>query len=80
LIAIVFANEIGNALPISAVDCVKEMFCVEANLMLGSPKPEQIYADAQRNGQHADSCSTKRNRHIVKVSQARWPTELITLS
>src|SRR5215471_10610282 len=42
LIAIVFANEIGNALPISAVDCVKEMFCVEADLMLRSPKPEQI--------------------------------------
>jgi hypothetical protein len=40
LIAIVFANEIGNTLPISAVDCVKEMFCVEADLMLGSPKPE----------------------------------------
>jgi hypothetical protein len=29
LIAIVFANEIGNTLPISAVDCVKEMFCVK---------------------------------------------------
>ena len=42
LVAIVFANEIGNTLPISAVDCVKEMFCVEADLMLGSPKPEQI--------------------------------------
>ena len=42
LIAIVFGNEIGNTLPISAIDCVKEMFCVEADLMLGSPKPEQI--------------------------------------
>jgi hypothetical protein len=42
-----------------AVDCVKEMFCVEADLMLGSPKPEQIYAEAQRNGQHADESSTK---------------------
>ena len=63
LIAIAFANEIGNTRPISAVDCVKEMFCVEANLMLGSPKPKQIYADAQCNGQHADDCSTKRNRH-----------------
>ena len=42
LIAILFANEIGNTLPISAVDRVKEMFCVEADLMLGSPKPEQI--------------------------------------
>src|SRR4029077_19289281 len=51
LIAIVFANEIGNTLPVSAVDCVKEMFRVEADLMLGSPKPEQIQADAQCNGQ-----------------------------
>jgi hypothetical protein len=42
LIAIVFANELGNSLPISAIDCVKEMFRVEADLMLGSPKPEQI--------------------------------------
>src|SRR5213079_3240597 len=63
LIAIVFANEIGNSLPISAIDRVKEMFCVEADLMLRSPKPEQIQADAQRNGQHADDCFTKRNRH-----------------
>jgi len=51
LVAIVFANEIGNTLPISAIDCVKEMFCVKADLMLGSPKPEQIEANAQRNGQ-----------------------------
>ena len=39
LIAIVFANEIGHTLPISAIDPVKEMFCVEADLMLRSPKP-----------------------------------------
>lgn len=63
LIAKVFANEIGNTLPISAIDCVKETFCVKADLMLGSPKPEQIEANAQRNGQHADDCSTKRKRH-----------------
>jgi len=42
LIAIVFGNEIGNTRPIFAVDCVKEMFCVKADLMLGSPKPEQV--------------------------------------
>ena len=63
LIAIVFGNEIGNTRPIFAVDCVKEMFCVEPNLMLRPPKPEQIYADENCNGQNADSCFTKRNRH-----------------
>jgi hypothetical protein len=46
------------------VDRVKEMFCMQPDLMLGSPKPEQIYADAQRNGQRADDCSTKCNRHM----------------
>ena len=40
LIAIVFADELGNSLPIPAVDRVKEMLCVEADLMLGSPKPD----------------------------------------
>jgi hypothetical protein len=63
LIAIVFADKLGNSVPISAVDRVKEMLCVEANLMLGSPKPEQIQADGQYNSQHADDCSAKRNRH-----------------
>jgi len=42
LVPVIVANEIGNSLPISAIDRVKEMFCVEADLMLGSPKPEQI--------------------------------------
>ena len=42
LVPVIVANEIGNSLPISAIDCVKEMFCVEADLMLGPPKPEQI--------------------------------------
>ena len=64
LIAIVFANEIGHNVPVSVVDRVKEMFCIQPDLMLGTPKPEQIYADAQRNGQRADDCSTKRNRHM----------------
>ena len=69
LIAIVFADEIGNSLPISAIDCVKEMFCVETHLMLGSPKPEQIQADAYCNGQQAYDCSTKRDRHTARLSQ-----------
>ena len=42
LIVIVFTNKVGNPLPISAVDRVKKVLCVEADLMLGSPKPEQI--------------------------------------
>ncbi|SRR6266496_1743279 len=80
LIAIVFANEIGNSFPISAIDCVKEMLCVEADLMLGSPKPDEIWADTNNQGRSANQCSTQCNRHIAKVSDARWPTELITLS
>ena len=63
LIVIIVADEIGRSLPISAVDRMKEMFCMEPDLMLRSPKPEQIQADAQCSGQHADDCSTKRNRH-----------------
>ena len=42
LVPVIVANEIGNSLPISAIDRVKEMFCVQPNLMLRSPKPEQI--------------------------------------
>ena len=42
LVPEILADEIGNSLPISAIDCVKEMFCVEAHLMLRPPKPEQI--------------------------------------
>ena len=42
LIAIIFADEIDNSLPISAVDRVKEMFRVKADLMLRPPKPDEI--------------------------------------
>jgi hypothetical protein len=67
LVPVIVANEIGNSFPISAIDRVKEMFRVEANLMLGPPKPKQIQADGKCNGQHADSCSTKRNRHTRQL-------------
>ena len=63
LVSIVFADEIRNTLPISRIDCVKEMLCMEADLMLGSPKPKQIQADREYNRQQADDCPTKRNRH-----------------
>ena len=66
LIVVIVADEIGHSFPISAIDRMKEMFCVEADLMLGSPKPEQIQADAHCNGQHADDCSTKRNCHTLE--------------
>ncbi len=42
LVPVILADEIGNSLPISAIDCAKEMFRVKADLMLGPPKPEQI--------------------------------------
>jgi hypothetical protein len=80
LIAIVIANEIGNSVPISAIDCMKEMIGVQPDLMLRSPKPEQIYADGQCNGRPAEDRSTKRNGHIAKFSRACWATELITFS
>jgi hypothetical protein len=79
LIAIVFANKMGNSLPLSAINGVKEMVCMEADLMLRPPKPEQIHADAKRNSQNADNCSAKRNRH-TRVDQKVRPTELITIS
>jgi len=40
LIAIIFADELGNGLPISTVDRVKEMLRVKTNLMLRAPKPK----------------------------------------
>ena len=51
---------------------MKEMFCVKADLMLRSPKPQQIQADAQRNGEHSDDCSTKRNCHTGVFSPADY--------
>ena len=42
LVPVIVANEIGNSLSISDIDRVQEMYCVEADLMLGLPKPEQI--------------------------------------
>src|SRR5262245_18472521 len=51
LIAILFADEFCNSIPISAVDRVKKMLCVKANLMLRSPKPKQIQADREYNRQ-----------------------------
>ena len=42
LIPIILANKIGYNLPISAIDRVKEMFRVKADLMLRPPKPDEI--------------------------------------
>ena len=64
LIAIVFADELGHSLPISAIDRMKKMFRVQADLMLRPPKPEQICADANGKRQSADDCSAKGNRHM----------------
>ena len=50
LVPVIVADEIGNSFPISAIDRMKEMFRVQADLMLRSPKPQQIQPDAQCNG------------------------------
>jgi len=42
LIVIITADEIGYSFPVSAINCVKEIFCVQPNLMLRSPQPDQI--------------------------------------
>jgi len=49
LILVIIANKIGYSLPVSVVNCVKEIFRVQPDLMLSSPKPEQIHADNDRN-------------------------------
>jgi len=63
LIAIPFADELGHAVPISAIDRLKEMLCMEADLMLWPPKPEQIRPKANSDRRYANQCSAKRNRH-----------------
>jgi hypothetical protein len=64
LVPVIVANEIGNSFPISAIDCVKEMFCVEADLTLRPPKPHKIQPYC--NGKHhaANGSATQRNRHM----------------
>ncbi len=50
LILIIVCNKIGDSLPISTINRMKEMFGVQTDLMLGSPKPKQIQSGAQHNG------------------------------
>jgi SAM-dependent MidA family methyltransferase len=50
LILIIVCNEIGDSFPISTVNRMKQMFGMQTDLMLRSPKPEQIQSDAERNG------------------------------
>src|SRR5258707_17201 len=49
LILIIARNEIGDSLPISTINRTKEMFGMQTDLMLRSPKPDQIQSDAERN-------------------------------
>src|SRR5215468_2544649 len=42
LIAIIVADKIGHSLPVSVIDRVKEILRMQEDLMLGSPKPEEI--------------------------------------
>jgi len=49
LILIIVCNEIGDSLPISTINRTKEMFGMQADLMLRSPKPDQVQSGAERN-------------------------------
>src|SRR6516225_5318725 len=70
LIAIVFANEVFHSLPVSAVDRVKEMFRVQTDLMLGSPKPHEIQPGAKGKSYPAKESGTKCNCHKPESSHA----------
>src|SRR5437764_9918606 len=67
LILIIVCNEIGNSLPISTINGMKEMSGVQTDLMLRSPKPQQIYADSNKQRHSAKECSTKCNPHIANL-------------
>jgi len=45
------------------LDRVKKNFCVSLDLMLRSPKPNEIKSNAKCQGQPAKQSATKRNRH-----------------
>src|SRR5262249_42737211 len=76
LILIITANKIGHCLPVSVVNSVKEIFGVQPDLMLSSPKPEQIQADKAQTRKPANECSTKCNRHrhefIFRENSGHW--------
>ena len=63
LIPVIVADKITNSVPISAIDCAEEMFGVKADLMLGSPKPQQINSDRDHERGSADDRSAKCNGH-----------------
>jgi len=63
LIVIIVSDRIGHSLPVSVFDRMKEIFCVQPNLMLRSPEPEQIQPDAKGQSQSTNKASTKRNSH-----------------
>jgi len=50
LILIIVCDEIGDSFPISTVNRMKQMFGVQTDLMLRSPKPEQIQSNTERDG------------------------------
>ena len=67
LIPVIVINQISHSVPISAIDCAEEMFCVKADLMLGSPKPQQINSDRDHERGSADERSAKCNGHTRRL-------------
>ena len=56
LILIIVSNKIGDSLPVSVLDGVKEIFRMYLDLTLRPPQPEQVKPDAKRQGQPAIEC------------------------
>jgi hypothetical protein len=73
LILIIVANKISDSLPVSVVDCVKEIFCVQPDLMLRSPQPHEIQPGAKGKSYPAIESATKCNRHSRNRRMLRRP-------
>ena|SRR6266481_902909 len=63
LILIIVADKAGRGIPVSMFDRAKKNFRVQSNLMLRSPKPDEIDSNTKRQSEPAIESCTKRNRH-----------------
>src|SRR6476620_11944177 len=59
LILIIVANKIGHSFPVSVFDRMKEVLCMQPDLMLRSPKPDEVQPSTSSHGQPDDEPSTK---------------------
>jgi hypothetical protein len=80
LILIIVANKIGHSFPVSVFDRVKEVFCVQPDLMRRSPKPDKVQPNANGKCRPANQCSTNCNRHTVSPVMLSAAKHLLLLA